>query len=290
LLITLKRFRHDRYRSAKNSRTVSFPLEGLSLAPFMTEDAAPTDSSYKFVAVVSHIGNTNGGHYICLGRTPTSDKWYRFDDYYVAAVDAATVAKTQAYILVYRRVEEDFAARLRDINNILERRRPKMPDVLLSAEWVVLCLNIAQPGEIDNSAFACVHGGILPGVEATLHVVKVPFELWAHFHALYGGGPMVTQVQTCAACLATTRQLAKRRAYEDKMVKKFQQARGGPHYFISSNWAREWRAFVLAGPDHPLAAPPGPIDHAALVEEIKKCDLAKSKTFEVVSSATWHFL
>lgn len=121
LCIHLKRFKHNLARNAsrKIDAPVSFPLEGLDLAPFTTSTVLrerlaeggrtaaaaavsvvpPAPLPYDLLGFVSHSGSMEGGHYIaylhCEGR------WFRCDDAKVSQVDPRRVQRAEAYMLWY---------------------------------------------------------------------------------------------------------------------------------------------------------------------------------------------
>lgn len=59
LCVHLKRFRFDAYLSTKISRHIRFPLTGLDLASFMSQDTRQTHL-YDLNAVITHYGGAGG--------------------------------------------------------------------------------------------------------------------------------------------------------------------------------------------------------------------------------------
>jgi hypothetical protein len=60
LCIHLKRFRHDGFLSTKISSQVAFPLEGLTLKPFLRDNTSVEHCKYDLVALVNHRGSVGG--------------------------------------------------------------------------------------------------------------------------------------------------------------------------------------------------------------------------------------
>ena len=58
LCVHLKRFRHEYLLSSKVSTYVQFPMEGLSLAPFLRD--ANQAAVYDLVATICHYGYASG--------------------------------------------------------------------------------------------------------------------------------------------------------------------------------------------------------------------------------------
>ena len=131
LMLSLKRFTHNSYFGSKVNRTVTFPLNGLDMEPFLAKGSTefgsgrkkdgngsrsgsrsgsrrgslkrPKDTLYDLFALVRHIGGTSGGHYISIAKNHNTSKWFEFDDRIVSEVSEDRVAKTEAYVLFYRR-------------------------------------------------------------------------------------------------------------------------------------------------------------------------------------------
>lgn len=50
-------------------------------------------ASYELVAVVSHYGGVEGGHYVACCKNRLNGSWYEFDDSYVSKVEPAEVMR-----------------------------------------------------------------------------------------------------------------------------------------------------------------------------------------------------
>ena len=59
---------------------------------------------YYLVALISHIGSIEGGHYVAYIKH--NDKWYKCDDSFICEVEEEDVKNAQAYMLYYAKCEE----------------------------------------------------------------------------------------------------------------------------------------------------------------------------------------
>eukprot|EP00053_Salpingoeca_punica_P011203 m.100164 g.100164 ORF g.100164 m.100164 type:complete len:775 (-) comp15615_c1_seq5:332-2656(-) len=268
LCITLKRFKHEGYRTVKNNRPVNFPLEGLSLTPFLSEELAGEEADYELVSVVNHTGSLNSGHYSCYGRSQPTNKWFWFDDEFVSEAEPRDVASVQAYVLIYRRVSKAFTERSQQICRIVKEQSTDSPVLLISKQWMTLCLTTTSPGPLDNSAFVCEHGGLRPFVANVPDLaVTVPLEVYQYVVGLFGGGPTLLSAAPCMSCQTHAKQLAKRRLNEQKAVRKLQsvEPERAQLYAISSDWIAQWHAFVSAPPES-TTPPPSAITNEHIVD------------------------
>lgn len=85
----LKRFKYDAYYPSKLDRLevvsslclpavgrqVDFPLAGLDMKPYLTEDSEEENTVYDLTAVVCHIGVAGGGHYIAYAVHPVTERY-----------------------------------------------------------------------------------------------------------------------------------------------------------------------------------------------------------------------
>ena len=62
-------------------------------------------TKYELVAVSNHMGGLGGGHYTAYAKR--GDQWYNCNDSSVHAVKAEAVRTSQAYVLFYRRVDNE---------------------------------------------------------------------------------------------------------------------------------------------------------------------------------------
>ncbi|KAG8940580.1 ubiquitin-specific protease doa4 [Tulasnella sp. 419] len=89
----------------KNHARVKFPLKGLDLSSEVpTDDNQCGPQKYDLFGVICHHGHSlRYGHYtsyVCL-----NGKWYLADDHNIEQVSEDVVARAQAYMLFYRRVD-----------------------------------------------------------------------------------------------------------------------------------------------------------------------------------------
>jgi len=109
LVLQLKRFQYTRWSRERLSTPVTFPLEGLDLAPYCTSSSQagpdPQPTVYDLAALSKHIGSLGGGHYVAYCRSSQDGEWYSFDDNSVRRANAEEVEadKVGAYVLFYVR-------------------------------------------------------------------------------------------------------------------------------------------------------------------------------------------
>lgn len=108
LCVHLKRFRHELMFSSKISSTVSFPMKGLDMRPYLHADCVSQVTEYELFSVICHHGTAGGGHYTCYALN--SGQWYEFDDQCVTRVSAETVQNCEAYVLFYRKITVEACA------------------------------------------------------------------------------------------------------------------------------------------------------------------------------------
>ena len=94
IFLHLKRFKYGN-RTVSRSKLrnrVTFPLEGLRIAEDM----------YDLIGIVCHHGSSVGsGHYTSYGKC--GSRWLHYNDSVVTNVCESVVAKSQAYLLLYKR-------------------------------------------------------------------------------------------------------------------------------------------------------------------------------------------
>ncbi|UMM14391.1 hypothetical protein L5515_002215 [Caenorhabditis briggsae] len=94
LCLHIKRFRDN---GGKIDTLIEFPLTGLSVDDFLTEDSDEPPCVYELQSIIVHIGyGCSSGHYIAFGRRGA--KWYQFDDTVVKAMETSNITKQRAYI------------------------------------------------------------------------------------------------------------------------------------------------------------------------------------------------
>lgn len=100
LTIHLKRFESTRSFSDKIDIVVDFPIEGLDLTKYVSDDDG--EHIYDLFAVDNHFGGLGGGHYTAYVKNGKT--WYYFDDSRVTLVnDPREAIKGSAYLLFYRK-------------------------------------------------------------------------------------------------------------------------------------------------------------------------------------------
>jgi len=109
LVLHLKRFEYSsigRYRTyaEKIGSLIEFPLDDLDLSPYII---GPDYSKaiYELYAVSQHFGSCSGGHYTAVCKN--NGKWYDFNDSSVSPTSESSVVSSAAYLLFYRRKENN---------------------------------------------------------------------------------------------------------------------------------------------------------------------------------------
>ncbi|XP_053328792.1 LOW QUALITY PROTEIN: ubiquitin carboxyl-terminal hydrolase 20-like [Spea bombifrons] len=295
LCIHLKRFRHEVMYSFKINSHVSFPLEGLNLRPFLAKECVSRTTSYDLLAVICHHGTAGSGHYISYCQNVINGQWYEFDDQYVTEVHETVVQNAEAYVLFYRKSNEDAERERQKVVSLAAMKESGLLQFYISREWLNKFNTFAEPGLITNQSFLCSHGGIPPNKYHYIDdlVVILPQNVWEYLYNRFGGGPAVNHLYVCSICQVEIEALAKRRKTEIdtfiKLNKAFQAEESpGVIYCISMQWFREWEAFVK-GKDND---PPGPIDNSkvALTKSSGQVQLKPGADYGQISEETWNYL
>ncbi|XP_055007804.1 ubiquitin carboxyl-terminal hydrolase 33 isoform X3 [Boleophthalmus pectinirostris] len=294
LCIHLKRFRHELMFSTKISTHVSFPLEGLDLQPFLAKDSSAQTTNYDLLSVICHHGTASSGHYIAYCRNDTNNLWYEFDDQSVTEVSESCVQNAEAYVLFYKKSNDDAVKERRRVSGLLNMMEPSLLQFYVSRQWLNKFKTFAEPGPISNDDFLCIHGGVPPNKAGYIDdlVVMLPQNVWDHLYSRYGGGPAVNHLYVCHTCQIEIEKLEKRRKNELDMFvrlnKAFQEEESPVViYCISMHWFREWEGFVK-GKDND---PPGPIDNSKItVNKNGHLALKQGADSGQISEETWNFL
>jgi ubiquitin C-terminal hydrolase len=110
LIIQLKRFKIKStnaiigmLKNGKNESKIEYPITGLDLRNYVVGD----DSSqiYDLIGISQHFGSLSSGHYTALCKN--QNKWYEFDDECVNLYPENKVVNSSAYLLFYRRRNEN---------------------------------------------------------------------------------------------------------------------------------------------------------------------------------------
>ncbi|KAM6948949.1 ubiquitin carboxyl-terminal hydrolase 33 isoform 2-T2 [Aplochiton taeniatus] len=294
LCIHLKRFRHELMFSTKIGTHVSFPLEGLDLQPFLAKDGSAQTTTYDLLSVICHHGTASSGHYIAYCRNDLNNLWYEFDDQSVTEVSESCVQNAEAYVLFYKKSNEEALKERRRVAGLLNMMEPSLLQFYVSRQWLNKFKTFAEPGPISNNDFLCSHGGVPPSKAAFIDdlVVMLPQNVWDHLYSRYGGGPAVNHLYVCHTCQTEIEKLEKRRKTELDMFvrlnKAFQEEESPVViYCISMQWFREWEGFVK-GKDND---PPGPIDNSKIaVNKNGHLTLKQGADSGQISEETWNFL
>ncbi|XP_041847241.1 ubiquitin carboxyl-terminal hydrolase 33 isoform X1 [Melanotaenia boesemani] len=294
LCIHLKRFRHELMFSTKISTHVSFPLEGLDLQPFLAKDGSAQTTNYDLLSVICHHGTASSGHYIAYCRNDMNNLWYEFDDQSVTEVSESCVQNAEAYVLFYKKSNEDAVKERRRVSGLFNMMEPSLLQFYVSRQWLNKFKTFAEPGPISNDDFLCVHGGVPPNKATFIDdlVVMLPQNVWDHLYSRYGGGPAVNHLYVCHTCQIEIEKLEKRRKSELDMFVRLNKAFQEEEtpvviYCISMQWFREWEGFVK-GKDNDT---PGPIDNSKItVNKNGHLILKQGADSGQISEETWNFL
>uniref|UniRef100_A0A3Q2X9V5 Ubiquitin carboxyl-terminal hydrolase n=1 Tax=Hippocampus comes TaxID=109280 RepID=A0A3Q2X9V5_HIPCM len=294
LCIHLKRFRHELMFSTKIGTHVSFPLEGLDLQPFLAKDSSTQTTNYDLLSVICHHGTASSGHYIAYCRNDLNNLWYEFDDQSVTEVSESCVQNAEAYVLFYKKSNEDAVKERNRVSGLLNMMEPSLLQFYISRQWLNKFKTFAEPGPISNEDFLCPHGGVPPNKANYIEelAVVVPQNVWDHLYSRYGGGPAVNHLYVCNTCQIEVEKLEKRRKSELDMFVRLNKAFQDEEspvviYCISMQWFREWEGFVK-GKDND---PPGPIDNSKIaVSKIGHLTLKQGADSGQISEETWNFL
>ncbi|XP_034063613.1 ubiquitin carboxyl-terminal hydrolase 33 isoform X1 [Gymnodraco acuticeps] len=294
LCVHLKRFRHELMFSTKISTHVSFPLEGLDLQPFLAKDSPAQTTNYDLLSVICHHGTASSGHYIAYCRNDVNNLWYEFDDQSVTEVSESCVQNAEAYVLFYKKSNEDALKERRRVSGLFNMMEPSLLQFYISRQWLNKFKTFAEPGPISNDDFLCSHGGVPPNKATSIDdlVVMLPQNVWDHLYSRYGGGPAVNHLYVCHTCQIEIEKLEKRRKSELDMFvrlnKAFQEEESPVViYCISMQWFREWEGFVK-GKDNDQ---PGAIDNSKItVNKNGHLTLKQGADSGQISEETWNFL
>jgi len=107
LIVQLKRFKNDSWRTTKTSSKVVFPIKNMDIKNYLSDLHTVEKTTYDLVAISEHRGSCNSGHYVAYCKNDINDKWYEFNDDDIFHVpyddlDKEIITKN-AYILFYVR-------------------------------------------------------------------------------------------------------------------------------------------------------------------------------------------
>lgn len=199
--------RYESVGSTKITTHVSFPLEGLDLAPFMSENARPQCTTYNLIACICHHGSALlTGHYTTYALNCYDDQWYEFDDQYVTHVPRSQVENCEAYILFYQKATPDNRThKEREIASKLLKKsfcQNNATKYFISKQWVNKFNTFVEPGPITNHDFLCIHEKVPKSRQAFVGEMCHPISetVWKYLQKLHGGGPGCQELQICDIC------------------------------------------------------------------------------------------
>nr|GME10324.1 ubiquitin carboxyl-terminal hydrolase 8 [Ipomoea batatas] len=106
MVIHMKRFSYNRFLKNKLETFVDFPIHDLELSSYIAHQDGQSSCRYMLYAISNHYGSMGGGHYTAFVRQG-GEQWYDFDDSHVSPVNVEKIKTSAAYVLFYRRVEEN---------------------------------------------------------------------------------------------------------------------------------------------------------------------------------------
>ncbi|XP_064649642.1 ubiquitin carboxyl-terminal hydrolase 20-like [Lineus longissimus] len=293
LCIHLKRFRHE-FTSSKISSYVQFPLEGLDMGPYLHKECTSTVTNYELIAVICHHGNVGVGHYIAYCLNALSDQWYEFDDQYVTRVDEQTVESAEAYVLFYRKRNDNMIPLRQQAMELMEDKEESLMQFFISRQWINRFNTFAEPGPITNEDFLCKHGGVPPAQVSYVDdmVTAVSQPVWEFLHETFGGGPAVNHLYQCVTCQTELEKLKKRQKHEmDTFIRLNAEFKDEENpnviYAISMTWFKEWENFVRGKVD----GPPPAIDNAKIAYVKNGISFLRTNSdYGQLSEEMWQFL
>uniref|UniRef100_UPI00358FACC9 ubiquitin carboxyl-terminal hydrolase 33 isoform X2 n=1 Tax=Myxine glutinosa TaxID=7769 RepID=UPI00358FACC9 len=294
LCVHLKRFRHDLMYSSKISSHVAFPIENLDMGPFLAKESHTQVTTYNLLSVICHHGTAGSGHYVAYCQNLLNGQWYEFDDQCVTEVHETTVQNSEAYVLFYRKSNEEGIRERQKVMALASLKEPSLLEFYVSRQWLNRFNTFAEPGPISNHDFLCTHGGVPPHKYIYLEdlVVIVPQNVWDYLYNRYGGGPAVNHLSVCSVCQTELEKLEKRTNAEmETFIRKNKAFQADEHpgaiYCISMQWFREWENFVKGkGTD-----PPGPIDNSKIAMNKGGHMVVKmGADYGQISKETWLYL
>ncbi|XP_063424439.1 ubiquitin carboxyl-terminal hydrolase 20-like [Mytilus trossulus] len=293
LTVHLKRFRHEFY-STKISTYVAFPLDSLDLKPFLHKDCTSEVTMYDLTGVICHHGSDGSGHYTAYCLNYVNEQWYEFDDTYVTEVDINQVMNCEAYVLFYRKRNDQMVSLRQKGMRLIEAQEPSLMQFFISKQWINRFNTFAEPGPISNHDFLCRHGGVPPHKVEYVQEQAIPFNqaLWEFLYSKFGGGPVCNHLYACQSCQRELDQLKQRQQLEMEtfieLNEKFKDE-DNPNvlYAISMSWFKDWENFVRGKMD----TPPGQIDNSRITNNKQgQMTLKVNSDHGQLSEEMWKFL
>ncbi|CAF0878697.1 unnamed protein product [Didymodactylos carnosus] len=103
LIIQLKRFPFSG-SIEKVDTFIQYPIYNLNLNQYLTSKTTTndcTEGQYNLIAVSSHSGTLQYGHYVTYGKHHQTKEWHLFNDQSIQPVNEKVVLTNNAYVLVY---------------------------------------------------------------------------------------------------------------------------------------------------------------------------------------------
>lgn len=293
LCVHLKRFRHDLSYSSKITSTVNFPLKGLDMSSYVHKDCKSQVHIYDLTAVICHHGTVGGGHYTSFAKHQPSNKWYEYDDQLVTEVTEEMVQSCEAYVLFYRKSNQQMIKIREQAVQLVEvRGEHTATDInfFVSKQWLNKFSTFAEPGPIDNWALLCPHNALAPNkakIKSQL-VVPIPQPMWEFLYQKFGGGPACNHLYECDICFRAAEALAHRKAVELDAFQVYKDEMSTVIYAISMTWLRQWQQFVAGG----SVDEPGPINNSTIAGQIENglCRSVKpGSDYAQITLSLWKF-
>lgn len=153
LIIHLKRFFYTRKGSGKICDFIKYPVERLTLTPFLPKQHSEP-VVYDLFAMIEHRGNSlDGGHYVAVARNSMTGTWNKFDDSSVTPLKGPqSVASRDSYVLFYQK---------RSVKNYPRQqlgRSHKLPTVGLEGDYSA---NSLDDSDVSEDSFGTDSGRTL---------------------------------------------------------------------------------------------------------------------------------
>ncbi|KAL0460403.1 UNVERIFIED_CONTAM: Ubiquitin carboxyl-terminal hydrolase 5 [Sesamum latifolium] len=110
LVIHLKRFSYSRSMKHKLDTFVNFPIHDFDLTNYVANKNSTRRQIYELYALINHYGGMGSGHYTSHIKLLDENRWYNFDDSHISPINEEEVKSAAAYVLFYRRVNNDRAS------------------------------------------------------------------------------------------------------------------------------------------------------------------------------------